>query len=538
MKQENSDYLVDGIYGITDLIDVEELRSLFEKFTLATGYTIGFLDHPGLNVLVAAGWRDICTKFHRGCPASAEICIKSNHHLLDGLNEPGKEVIEACDNGLVDCAIPIIVKGKHIASLATGQLLLAPPDIERFRRQAAMYGYDEDAYLAALNEIPIVSRDKLQNVTKFLGGIAQIIAEMGYVNLTIKEKSKTLEREIAGRTRAEKELRESEERMRDLMFNMADWVWEVDENGVYTYSSSKGVELFGHVIGKTPFDFMPADEARRVAALFSEIAAHKAPIKDLENRNITKDGKEIYLRTNGVPILDTKGNLKGYRGVDKDITGRRKAEEELARYAENLKRSNEELQHFAYIASHDLQEPLRMVKSYVQLLAQRYKGKLDADADDFIGFAVEGADRMHQLINDLLAYSRVGSRAKPFAHVEGDAVVAAACANIKMLIEENAALVTSDTLPPVVGDETQLGEKDREWVFSVSDNGIGIAPEFSERIFVIFQRLHMREKYPGSGIGLAICQRIVARHGGKIWYESEPGKGSTFYFTLPKERTS
>jgi ligand-binding sensor protein len=207
IKLENSEYLVDGKYGITDLIDIDELRSLFEKFTLATGFTIGFLDHPGLNILVATGWRDICTKFHRSCPASADICMKSNRHLLNGLENPGKVVIEACDNGMIDCAIPIIIKGKHIASLATGQLLLEPPDIERFVKQASMYGFNEKAYLTALEKIPIVPMDQLKNVTLVIGEIARLISEMGYVNLKIKKESKELKIEISKRKLAEKEIK-------------------------------------------------------------------------------------------------------------------------------------------------------------------------------------------------------------------------------------------------------------------------------------------------------------------------------------------
>ncbi|MEI7527324.1 MAG: PocR ligand-binding domain-containing protein [Elusimicrobiota bacterium] len=202
---QDQEHLIDGKYGIADLVDLDRLRGIFEKFTKATGFTIGFLDHPGLNILCATGWRDICTKFHRGCPAAAEICTKSNRHLLDALSEPGQIVVEACENGLVDCATPIIIKGKHIASLATGQLLLEPPDLERFKRQAGLYGFDERAYLAALAEIPVVSRETLRDVTLFLGEMAYVISEMGYTNLVIKEESGKLAREIVERKLAELE---------------------------------------------------------------------------------------------------------------------------------------------------------------------------------------------------------------------------------------------------------------------------------------------------------------------------------------------
>jgi len=224
-----------------------------------------------------------------------------------------------------------------------------------------------------------------------------------------------------------------------------------------------------------------------------------------------------------------------------------------------LERSNKELEQFAYIASHDLQEPLRMVSSYVQLLAQRYKGRFDADADDFIHYAVSGAGRMQTMINDLLAYSRVGTRGKPFDRVDCDAILKQVLVGLKFQIEESGALITADPLPVIMADASQLhhvfqnlisnaikfrSEKtpeiyiraertESEWVFSVSDNGIGFEQKYAVKIFDIFKRLYTASKYPGSGIGLTICRKIIEHHKGRIWAESEPGKGSTFYFALP-----
>ncbi len=238
---------------------------------------------------------------------------------------------------------------------------------------------------------------------------------------------------------------------------------------------------------------------------------------------------------------------------------RMRAEEALKKKTQELALSNKNLEQFAYVASHDLQEPLRMVASYVQLLAERYKGKLDSDADEFITFAVDGAIRMRKLINDLLTYSRVGTEGKELEPAGCETALHQSLDNLKVAIEENAAIVTHDALPTVMADNAQLVElfqnlignaikfrtsepprvhvsasrNGNGWIFSVRDNGIGIAPEYAKRIFVIFQRLHGREKYAGTGIGLAICQKIVERHGGHIWVESELGKGATFYFSLP-----
>jgi PAS domain S-box-containing protein len=245
----------------------------------------------------------------------------------------------------------------------------------------------------------------------------------------------------------------------------------------------------------------------------------------------------------------------------RDITDRKQAEDALTRYAKELERSNQELTQFAYVASHDLQEPLRMITGYLQLLARRYQGKLDQTAEEFIGFAVDGATRMQQLIRDLLAYSRVSNSEQPFVATNCEDALARVLTNLKLAIEESNALITHDALPTIMADTTQIGQllqnlignalkfrgdhplrihvgveqQAHAWLFSIRDNGIGLEPEYAERIFLIFQRLHTREQYPGTGIGLAICKRIVERHGGQIWVESQPQQGATFHFTIAKE---
>jgi light-regulated signal transduction histidine kinase (bacteriophytochrome) len=248
--------------------------------------------------------------------------------------------------------------------------------------------------------------------------------------------------------------------------------------------------------------------------------------------------------------------------IARDVSGRKRAEE-LARRADDLARSNADLEQFAYVASHDLQEPLRMVTSYCDLLQRRYAGKLDGDADDFIAYAVDGARRMQELVRGLLAYSRVGPHGKTLQPVDVGSVLSRALANLKVAIDESGAVVNRGKLPVVTADPTQLEHvlqnlignaikfrRDDEpprvhvravrrgewWQLSVRDNGIGIDQQYSDKVFAIFQRLHGRGKYPGTGLGLAIAKKIIERHGGRIWFESVPGEGSTFHFTLPAER--
>ena len=245
----------------------------------------------------------------------------------------------------------------------------------------------------------------------------------------------------------------------------------------------------------------------------------------------------------------------------RDITERKKSEEHLVKTVGELKRSNDELQQFAYVSSHDLQEPLRMVTSYTQLLAGRYKGRLDSDADEFIAFAVDGCNRMQGLIKDLLAYSRAGTNGKVLHEVSAENALKEALANLRATIDESSAVVTHDALPAIRTDETQLTQVfqnlvgnaikyhgtevphvhvsatkngGNEWTFSVRDNGLGIDPQYFDRIFILFQRLHGRDEFEGTGIGLAICKKILERLGGRIWVESQPEKGSTFYFALPE----
>ena len=243
-----------------------------------------------------------------------------------------------------------------------------------------------------------------------------------------------------------------------------------------------------------------------------------------------------------------------------DLTARKHAEEQLRKTAAELERSNQDLEQFAYIASHDLQEPLRMVSGYLQLLQMRYKDQLDKDANEFISFAVDGASRMKEMIIDLLAYSRVGTKGRIFKPTNAEQVLQQVLATLQITIEKNEAIVTHDPLPTVTADESQLAQifqnlisngikfhgdeaprvhvsakpVERDWVFSVHDNGIGIDSKYFDRIFTIFERLHGQGRYPGTGIGLSICKKIIARHNGRIWLESELGQGTTFYFSIPR----
>ena len=371
---------------------------------------------------------------------------------------------------------------------------------------------------------------------------------------------------FAEHKRTEEALRESERKFRDLYDHAPLGYQEYNTEGYITNVNRTDLEMLGYtaeeMIGR-PIWKLNVNEDTVRGQVMAKLTGTQPPGKELERIYRRKDGTTFPVLIEDRLILDEKGCIKGIRCTVQDITERKRMEVALREKTEELARSNEDLEQFAYVASHDLQEPLRMVTSYVQLLGKRYEGKLDADADEFIGFAVDGAIRMRKLINDLLTYSRVGTKGKELSPTDSEAVLAQSVNDSKVIIEENGAHVTYDPLPTVMADSPQLGQlfqnlignaikfrgneppcvhisasrNGNGWIFSVRDNGIGIAAEYSERIFIIFQRLHSRQEYAGTGIGLAICKKIVERHGGHIWVESDVGKGATFRFTLPAVRT-
>jgi PAS domain S-box-containing protein len=359
--------------------------------------------------------------------------------------------------------------------------------------------------------------------------------------------------DISDRKQAEQKIR-FQSRLLDAVEQA---VIATDLEGNIIYWNHYAEVLYGwsavEVMGRLVVDVVPAASTKEQAAkLMSRLQVGESWSGEFLVQR--RDGTTFPAMVFDSPIYNEQGSLIGIVGVSVDITERKRAEEEL-------QRSNAELQQFAYVASHDLQEPLRMVSSYTQLLAECYQGQLDAQADKFIAFATEGATRMQQLLEDLLDYSRVSRRPQPFEPINCTTILKDVLTDLAVTMQESSAVVTADSLPTVLGDRTQLRQllqnlisnaikfrreeppvvhisaepQEDFWLFTVRDNGIGIDPQFAERIFVLFQRLHSRQEYPGTGIGLAICKKIVERHAGRIWVESHLGEGSTFYFTLPRQ---
>jgi PAS domain S-box-containing protein len=371
-------------------------------------------------------------------------------------------------------------------------------------------------------------------------------------------------RDITTRKAAEKHLVQMEARYRGLLEAAPDAMVVVNPNGEIVLLNVQAEKQFGYrrdeLVGQIVKSIIPQGFAERLIAdalRSAEDAAAQQIGTGIELIGRRKNGTEFPIEIMLSPLESIDGIL--VTAAIRDITTRKSAEAHLVEKVEELYRSNQELEQFAYLASHDLQEPLRMVASYTQLLSRRYKGQLDSDADEFIAFAVDGANRMQRLIQDLLTYSRVGTTGGGLLDTSSEEALQKALINLRASIEESGAVVTHDPLPTVLADEMQLIQlfqnlvgnaikyqrpgvprihvsaienNKEEWAFSVQDNGLGIEPQYFERIFGMFQRLHKREESAGTGIGLAICRKIVERHGGRISVESQPGLGSTFRFNL------
>ncbi|MFL5753866.1 MAG: PAS domain S-box protein [Bacteroidia bacterium] len=352
--------------------------------------------------------------------------------------------------------------------------------------------------------------------------------------------------------------KKAESKFRGLLESAPDAMIIIDTEGRIQLVNARTEKLFGYSrkeIIKKEIDLLIPDHFEEGKNIFNETRNDERGIgRELTARK--KDGSEFPAEVSFGPIETGEGIL--ISTAIRDVSEKKFAEKALQEYAARLEESNKELEQFAYVASHDLREPLRTITSFVQLLQSRYQDKLGAEANEFIEFTVAGANRMNRLISDLLAYSRVGRQDSGFDKVDCEKVIAAVMAHLRETIHENKAVITYSSLPTLEGNELMLiqlfqnlisnaikfhgtsppeihisaKKQKKQWLFSVRDNGIGIDQKFSEKIFIIFQRLHSGSMFEGTGIGLAICKKIVERHGGKIWFESEPGKGATFYFTI------
>jgi PAS domain S-box-containing protein len=428
--------------------------------------------------------------------------------------------------------------------------------IQAMRQAIAEMSAEENALLRRRQSEYESSRRKTPVILLFLGTSVLILLVSAYY---------ILERDLWSRILAHDALRQSADELRDLYDNAPCGYLSLDSSGALLRINATLAAWLGYsreevLQIREARPFLTSESVQKLDAAFAGFKEH-GRIEELGLDMVRKTGSVMPILLTADAIRDSSGRYVSCRGTVFDITGRKESEDRLLKTVRDLKRSNDELQQFAYVASHDLQEPLRMVASYTQLLAQRYKGRLDSDADEFMAYAVDGSNRMQKLIQDLLAYSRVGKTGIPLREISSEHALTEALGHLRATIAESCAVVTHDELPAVTTNKTHLTQVFQnlvgnaikyhgadapcvhisavknganQWVFSVRDNGLGIDPQYFERIFVLFQRLHGPKEFKGTGIGLAICKKIMEQLGGKIWVESQLGEGSTFCFALPE----
>jgi PAS domain S-box-containing protein len=676
-------------YSLTDLIDIQETQKLFENFHNAVGVPAAIIDLKGV-VLVASRWQRACTHFHRVNETTRKRCIASDTMLANELLEGKTFSLYRCLNGLIDAASPIIIEGEHLANMFIGQFFAEKPDMEFFRAQAKEYGFDEEAYLGALAEVPLVEEATLPAILSFLTSFAVMIASLGLKQLKqvntereLRETEKDLKRAQAvakigswrmnvqqnvlhwsdetyrifgihrGKSMKYEEFLASvhaddRERVdqawqaallgkpydvehRIIVENKIKWVQEhaeleFDEHGalrggfgtVQVVTDRKQAEnelLRAKNDWERTFDSVPdliaiLDKDHRIIRANREMS-QRLGIKPEEcvglycyeslhclsypppacpHSKTMQDGQEhiaeVHVEQLGgdflvstTPLHSEEGVMVGTVHVARDITERKRMEAALRRShdelevrvqerttdlseaLEKLEKVNQELQDFAYIASHDLQEPLRKIQAFGNLIRDRCKDKFDEDEQGYFTRIESAASRMRQLIQELLNLSRIGTRPESMEAVDLNTIADEVFQVFDHRLKENDAVVEVTNLPTVEADASQMrqlfqnlignalkfqrkGEKPHIKVYGklhgqnrcriyFEDNGIGFNEKNLERIFSPFQRLHGRNEFEGTGMGLAICRKIVDRHGGSITARSMPGVGSKFIVTLP-----
>jgi PAS domain S-box-containing protein len=544
------------------LVDIPKLQALLEDFHQVIGIANAIIDIDG-RVIAHAGWQKACTDFHRVNAKTCLRCIESDTSLVESMTQGSTYAIYNCLNGLVETAAPIMVCGQHVANIFSGQFLTAPPDVEFFRRQARQFGFDEEGYLVAIAQVPVISQTRAEEITQLYARLAATLAENGMDRLRQQQTKKDLHRlnlELEQRVRERTaELTRSEAQLRVIADHSYDWEYWLGPDRQILFMSPSCERITGYTAAEFMADpgllerIVLPDDRGIMNDHLGESIFHEESILDF--RIVRRDGQVRWITHGCRAIHGAQGEYMGRRISNRDTTERILAELEL-------RRSNTELEQFSYTISHDMRQPLRMISSYLYLLTKSLAGQLNAEQRQYFDFAREGAQRLDQMMLALLDYSRVGRKGEPPDWIESRALldealqflqptIVKAGAQLEIVGDWPRLLVSRDEMtrlmqnlignalkyriagktPQITVSGETAGDK---WRLSVADNGIGIDPRQVGRLFQVFQRLHAHGTYPGTGIGLALCRKIAEHHGGRIYVESAgEGLGSTFRVEMP-----
>jgi PAS domain S-box-containing protein len=544
--------------ALKDLVDIPRLQGLLDTLGEIHGLPAAVSDTDG-TILAATARQEICTRFHRARPETARQCLECDAALAAQLATHPPQAVSRCPFGLVDGAASIIVEGRHLGAVLSGQLFTEPPDEARFIRQAREYGFDERAYLEAVSRVPVVAEERLRSHLRFLGGFAELLAEQGLKH------QRQLETETA--------LRESEARYRELFEAESDAIVLVDnETGRILEANGAAAAMYGYareeMLKKLNTDLSAEpEETQRVTHGMPLVAARVVTIPLRLHRK--KDGSVFPVEITG-RFFRYQGRAVHIAAI-RDITERTRALEQIRDLNANLERrvaartaelqaANRELEALVYTIAHDLRAPLRAVDGYAGIVEEEYGERLDEEGRRLVGQVRAGAHGMDRLIDDLLEYSRTGSAELHRGPVDMQALAAAVYEEIATEQVRRTFRFTVGELPQADGDAVLLrqvwsnllanavkytlprAEQSIEiggasaggmTTYWVRDTGVGFNQAYAHKLFGVFQRLHALGDFEGTGIGLAIVQRVVARHGGRVWAEGAVNAGATFSFSLP-----
>jgi PAS domain S-box-containing protein len=579
--------------NILDIIDFEKVDILLEGFNKTTGFVTAILDLEG-KVLSKSGWRNLCTHFHRINPETSKKCTISDTVLAGKMADGGKYHFYKCLNGLVDVAVPIVIKGEHIANLFSGQFFFEEPDQGFFKKQAEKYGFDEKKYLEALDNVPVVSKKKVRTAMDFLLNMTQFISETTLQKLEQTELNKTI--------------RESEEKFKSISEQTSDFISITDAQGIITYASSASEKLFQlepeEICGRNFIEFVDEPEIPRALEVFSDASKGSTGISNIEFSLKRKDGSTFIAELNGSKFQQDLMN--GTLVVIRDITERKQAEAALVKSKVSLQEAlevsnrarqsllsvledqqlaeqevhnlnaeleqrviqrtaqleaaNRELEAFSYSVSHDLRAPLRHINGFIDLFLEAKSTQLTNEELGYLNTVTNSANEMGELIDALLSFSRLNRADLRKKTIDTEQIIRLGLKIFENEIKQREIEIKIDPLPEIYGDYQLInqvwvnllsnaikytGKKEKaiieigsfvendETTFFVKDNGAGFNMKYADKLFGVFQRLHKPRDFEGIGIGLANIKRIIVRHGGHCWAEGEIDKGATFYFSLP-----